>query len=179
MEIKNKIILVDMDGVIADYEEELIRRWNERNPNKKIELDQDRTEFRTEHNFPEELQKEMREITLEPDFFHSLKPIKGGIDGIKELAKHNEVFICTSPQTRNEHCMQGKLSFIKKHLAGDWLRKTIITKDKTLVQADFLIDDNPDIRGVSEPTWEHILYDQPYNRHITNKKRMTWDRGIF
>jgi hypothetical protein len=37
-----------------------------------------------------------------------------------------------------------------------------------------LIDDKPEITGVEkEPTWEHILYDRPYNRGI-NKRRITW-----
>jgi len=48
-------------------------------------------------------------------------------------------------------------------------------KDKTLIIGDILIDDKPEIKGISTPNWEHIIFDQPYNKNITNKKRINWD----
>jgi len=51
----------------------------------------------------------------------------------------------------------------------------IVTKDKTIIHGDILIDDNPDVKGVQEPTWQHILYSQPYNSQVNSKKRMTWE----
>jgi hypothetical protein len=41
----------------------------------------------------------------------------------------------------------------------------------------FLTDtlDRPDVRGTHTPSWEHILYTQPYNQHIKSKRRLTWE----
>lgn len=49
----------------------------------------------------------------------------------------------------------------------------IVTKDKTLVHGDLLIDDKPRVTGTRSPAWQHVLYDQPYNRHV-DAQRMTW-----
>ena len=90
------------------------------------------------------------------------------------MSRKGEAYICTSPMTENPYCLQEKFEWIGKHLGNAWTKKMIITKDKTIVLGNFLIDDNPNIKGVQEPTWEHILYSQPYNLNVDNKRRMTW-----
>lgn len=177
--IINKQILVDMDGVLANYHAEFKKRWTTLHPETPLMPHDLHKEFRIHENYPLYLHEEMLAISLAPDFFHSLRPIKDSIDGILHLAKNNSVYICTSPQTKNDHCIQGKISFIKQYLSPEWLKRTIITKDKTLIHADYLIDDKSQISGARIPSWEHILYDQPYNRHIKDKKRMTWTEGFF
>ena len=41
--------------------------------------------------------------------------------------------------------------------------------DKTLVRGDVLIDDKPHVTGSNAPTWQHLLYDAPYNRDIERR----------
>ena len=85
-----------------------------------------------------------------------------------------QVFICTSPLTTYKNCVLEKYQWVEDQLGADWVNRIILTKDKTLVKADYLIDDKPNITGVeSMPAWEHILYDRPYNREV-NKKRLVW-----
>ena len=85
-----------------------------------------------------------------------------------------EVFICTSPLSNYQNCVLEKFEWVENHLGSKWVSRIILTKDKTLVKADYIIDDKPNITGVEEsPSWEHILYDCPYNREI-NKRRITW-----
>lgn len=38
-------------------------------------------------------------------------------------------------------------AWIEKHFGHDFLEKVILTRDKTLIAGDFLIDDKPDIQG--------------------------------
>ena len=46
-----------------------------------------------------------------------------------------------------------------------WVDRIILTRDKTLVRGDILLDDAPLAKGSSlEPVWEHVYFDQPYNR---------------
>ena len=86
----------------------------------------------------------------------------------------HKVFICTSPLGAYQNCVAEKFEWIDKHIGKGWIKKIIITGDKTIVTGDYLIDDRPEIEGVeSTPAWKHILYDQPYN-HNVNKRRLTW-----
>ncbi|CAB1338014.1 unnamed protein product, partial [Coregonus sp. 'balchen'] len=66
---------------------------------------------------------------------------------------------------------------IEKHLGYDFLEQIILTRDKTVVTGDILIDDKPDILGVEpNPTWEHILFTACHNKHISSSHRrlLSW-----
>jgi 5'-nucleotidase len=67
-----------------------------------------------------------------------------------------------------------KYEWVDQHLGLAWVDRIVLTRDKTLVNGDILIDDRPQIEGAAKPTWEHVLYDQPYNRSETGKRRLTW-----
>lgn len=169
-------LLVDMDGVIADFEKGFFDAWTAKYPNKmRIPLEQ-RITFHVEEQYPAELKPLARAVYEQKGFFASLAPISGGLDALNELAIHNEVFICTSPISTYQHCVPEKYEWVEKHLGKDWVKKIIVTKDKTVVRGNFLIDDRPKIDGLDNPSWEHILYDQPYNRSVHNKCRLTWDK---
>jgi 5'-nucleotidase len=62
---------------------------------------------------------------------------------------------------------------VEEHLGSDFTKRIILTRDKSLVRGDVLVDDKPEIRGLATPNWQHILYDQPYNRCLPGV-RMTW-----
>lgn len=178
---KNKTYLVDMDGVLAAYYAKFLEKWREHYPEREFILEEELKEHDLEHSYPEKYLQDINKIREDTYFFNELEPIKYALEGIQELAKYNTVFICTAPSVDNLHSAHGKTMWIREHLGKDWLRRTIITKDKTLVHGDYLIDDKPHIKGVNKPTWEHILYDQPYNRgkDQQHKKRMTWEKGLF
>ena len=74
-----------------------------------------------------------------------------------------------------ENCVLEKYHWVSEHLGPDWINNIILTRDKTIVRGDILIDDIPEPKGIEKPEWEHVLFDSPYNRHITGKRRMTWD----
>lgn len=169
-------ILVDMDGVIADFDQELLTRWQERHPDKPyIPLEQ-RKAFYVKDDYPEELKPLVVEILLESNFFEKMIPVPGAKEALEEMeAMGFEVFICSSPLSTYGNCVLEKYKWVETILGPNWVRKIILTKDKTLIKADVLIDDKPEITGVEKtPSWEHILYDRPYNRDI-NKRRITWE----
>ncbi|MCA9478489.1 MAG: 5'-3'-deoxyribonucleotidase [Nanoarchaeota archaeon] len=178
---KQKVYLVDMDGVLAQYYNQFLKRWRQEYPDRDFIHEEDLQAHDLDKSYPEAYRDDINLIISAPDFFESLDPLPGAIEGIKELAKHNKVFICTAPSIHNTRCAHGKTKWVRKHLGKEWLRNLIITKDKTVVHGDFLIDDKPDIKGHLNPSWEHILYDQSYNRREdqSHKKRMTWKKGLF
>lgn len=169
-------ILVDMDGVITDFDGEFLKRWRERYPGQfYVPFDQ-RTKFYVKDSYPEELKPLVAEILLEPTFFRDMMPMPGAKEALFEMDEMGlEVFICSSPLSTYKNCVLEKYEWVENVLGPDWVKRIILTKDKTLVRGDYLIDDKPEITGVEDiPSWEHILYDRPYNKQ-GNKRRLTWE----
>lgn len=170
-------ILVDMDGVIADFDQEFLQRWRTRHPDKLYIPLEERTTFYVREQYPDELKSLVTEILLEQDFFEAMIPVPGAKEALEEMAANGlEVFICSSPFTNYKNCVLAKYKWVENYIGPAWVNKIILTKDKTLIKADYLIDDKPKITGLeSTPNWEHILYDRTYNRHVTDKRRITWE----
>lgn len=168
-------ILIDMDGVLADFDTEFLQRWRTRHPDKLYIPLEERTLFYVKDQYPEELKPLVLEILLESSFFREMTPMPGAKEALGEMERLGlQVFICTSPLSAYMNCVSEKYQWVEHYLGPAWVKRIILTKDKTLVKGDYLIDDKPVITGVeSHPSWEHILYDRPYNRNI-NKKRITW-----
>ncbi len=168
-------ILIDMDDVLADFDGEFLRRWRERHPEKMYVPLEERKTFYVKESYPEVLRPLITEIYTEPSFFRALPPVAGAIESVKEMEQMGlEVFICTSPLSMYKNCVLEKYEWVDAHLGSEWVKRIVLTKDKTLVKGDYLIDDKPVITGAeSVPMWEHVLYDRPYNKDI-QRKRLTW-----
>jgi 5'-nucleotidase len=165
-----------MDGVVADFEAWFLEGWRKQHPDKTPVALEERNTFYLTDQYPQEHRSLVHQIYSAPKFFRNIPPIKGSIEALHEMDKMGlQVLICTSPLKRYQHCVPEKYEWVEAQLGKAWTGRVIMTRDKTIVRADYLIDDNPDIRGLDTPTWEHIIYDQPYNRHITDKRRLTWD----
>lgn len=159
--MNKKTILVDMDGVLADFETRFLEVWRKKFPN---------------HPHVPLEKRETDSIYRTPGFFQNLDLISGGKEALAKMQGlgHN-VFICTSPISKYENCVLEKYDWVAKNLGYEWTKKMILTKDKTLVFGDILIDDKPEQIGLRTPTWKHVLFDAPYNKHIKTKLRITWD----
>ncbi len=169
-------ILIDMDGVIADFDQEFLKRWRTRHPDKLYIPLEERSTFYLKDSYPKELKPLVAEILLESSFFRGMLPMPGAKEALEEMRERGfEIFICTSPLSTYNNCVLEKYEWVEKVLGPSWVKQLILTKDKTIIKGDFLIDDKPVITGAEEhPEWEHILYDRPYNREV-NKRRITWE----
>ena len=167
------IILVDQDSVLTDFESGFLMKWRKAHPDKPYIPLEERTTFRIRENYPKELTPLIDAVYSAPGFYRSIPLMPGGKEAIIEMQnKGHDVFICTSPLTRFEDCVLEKYLWTEEQLGREWTKKIILTNDKTVVIGDYLIDDNPDIKGAENPIWEHIIFDQPYNRQIKDKKRI-------
>jgi 5'-nucleotidase len=63
---------------------------------------------------------------------------------------------------------------VEGHLGTEFTTRVILTRDKTLVRGDGLIDDKPTIGGIATPQWRHVLFNQPYNRQFPGP-RVDWE----
>lgn len=166
-------ILVDQDGVLADFERNFTEIWKKKYPNRIHVPMEQRTTFNIKDDYPKKYQKDIESIYNSPSFISSLPPILGGIEAVLEMDKMGlEVFICTSPLSEYKNCVLEKYEWVEKHLGKEWIKKIILSKDKTVIRGDKLIDDKPEINGIMTPSWEHIVFDQNYNKQILDKKRI-------
>jgi len=171
-------ILVDMDGVLADFEKGFLDEWKREHPDLPYVPIRDRRTFYHMDQYPAEHKDLIYEIVDRPYFYGNLEPIRGGREALEEMRGLGwDVRICTSPSISNyEGCVPGKFMWVHKYLGKDWLHRLVLTKDKTIVDGDVLIDDKSRIDGiVARPSWEHVLYDQPHNRWLKMTKRLTWE----
>lgn len=171
------ILLIDMDDVLADFEGDFIRRWKKSYPDKRhVEL-QDRRGFSMMRQYPEELRELAKQIYTDKNFCRELSMIEGSLDAIREIEKMENIdaFICSAPLFPSyQNSTLDKFNWVKNNLGEHWVNKLILTYDKTVIAGDYLIDDNPEIKGSAIPKWEHIVFDQPYNRDSKTEKRLTW-----
>ena len=85
----------------------------------------------------------------------------------------HDVRICTAPLSRFTHCVPEKFQWVEDHLGPEWVARIVLTKDKTLVRGDVLIDDKPEVTGRLVPTWEHLVFEAPYNT-ASRGRRVNW-----
>jgi 5'-nucleotidase len=169
------LILIDQDGVLADFDKAFHAAWEALDhPHPAVPPSERRT-FYVRDDYPVHLRATVEEIYTSQSFFRNLPPIEGAIEAVRELlALGHDVRICTSPLNQYRHCVLEKYEWVEQHLGVDFVNhRMIVTKDKTLVHGDILVDDKPCVTGVRNPDWWHVVFDQPYNRHVGGA-RMTW-----
>jgi 5'-nucleotidase len=172
------VFLVDMDGVLANFSGRFDQLWQERHPDKPFTPWEERTSWYIEDNYPEELHDLIFEIAREPGYFRTLDPLPGAVEGINKLTELGDVWICTAPLTGNPTCASDKMDWAAEHLGEQWRKRLVITKDKTLVRGDFLIDDKPLIKGSMVPQWTHILFQSPGITEDHPVQAKDWDHLI-
>jgi len=97
------IILIDMDGVIADFEGKIIEEINKKYPKIKIIENRDKWigDFYKERD--NEIYNIIEKIRNSKGFIKNLKPIKGSKEALDYLLeKGYDVFICSSPLSQTK-----------------------------------------------------------------------------
>ncbi len=169
------LILIDQDGVLADFDEGFRRAWRECHVDHPPVAREQRRSFRVLDDYPAERRADVEALYARSGFFGGLDPIDGAIDAVREmLAIGFDVRICTAPIDEYQHCVVEKYQWVEHHLGRAFTRRMILTKDKTLVAGDWLIDDNPHVKGVRQPAWRHAVLDAPYNRESSADARIDW-----
>ncbi|MXQ87056.1 hypothetical protein E5288_WYG007697 [Bos mutus] len=165
-------VLVDMDGVLADFEAGLLRGFLQRFPGEPhVPLEERRGFFANEQYraLRPDLADKVASVYEAPGFFLDLEPIPGALEAMREMndMQDTQVFICTSPLMKYDHCVQEKYHWVEKHLGPQFVERIILTSDKTVISGDLLIDDKEVIQGHEEtPSWEHILFTCCHNQHL-------------
>jgi len=192
-----KVVLVDMNGVIANFELQFLRLWKARYPGERwIPLAKRRNHYTDKD--PSKIYDSARThaiLEAADELYGTMPSIEGAIEALREMDKHPQinVKICSAPFGRGdiaERCKAAKRKWIRKHLGAKWLSKEkfICVKNKMTVPGYLLVDDKPDPSKhwsiqdspKSAPTWRHVVFTQPFNKkHIfcQNKPRLNhWSK---
>jgi len=162
----DKLILIDMDMVIADFNDGFHRAWVEKFPDREVIPLSKRKDFYLTKDYGNVFKSDIVNILHSEGFFLGLSPLNGALEGFAALKKrYKEVRICTTP-LRNAHSSYEKWMWVANNLSEEDASNMILCRDKTLIMADYLIDDKPNIEGLKTPVWKHIIFTQPYNIEI-------------
>ncbi|NXN52816.1 NT5M protein, partial [Rynchops niger] len=163
------------DGVLADFEGGFLKKFRARYPDKPYIALEDRRGFWVSEQYGRlgpELSEKAISIWESKNFFIELEPLPGAVEAVKQMANlaDTDVFICTSPIKKYRYCPYEKYAWVEKHFGPEFLEQIVLTRDKTVVSADLLIDDRPDITGAEvNPSWEHVLFTACHNKHLQLK----------
>lgn len=176
------ILLLDADGVIANFEKGFLNLWRREFPDAFYLPIESRRTFYCDEEYPSELKENIRFILRHPELFSSLEPIAGAQKAVKTMIDLGvDVRICTSPLFDNFLCASQKLEWIDRYFGREMARRTIITKDKGYAHGDYLVDDKPSPNCFTPSrSWEHVIMDAPYNQGTSHEKRiMNWTDGTY
>jgi len=174
------VLLLDMDGPMAAFDVDLYALVKELGYTLNIKdlNDPTRQYFLTENMPIEKERKMIRQIIDRSDFFRYIPVTDGAIDGVKELEKHFDVWVCTKPLDTNTSCRNDKMAWIEKHFP-DLYTKVIMAPVKSLVTGSVLLDDAPIVDGREQ--WKPIVFTDTFNIHDPRWQHLphwTWSDGI-
>jgi 5'(3')-deoxyribonucleotidase len=128
----NKIIYIDMDGVVADFA----------------------TKWETMYG----CKLDPYHLPPTPDrFYHDLEPIPDAIESVHKLSTQFNIYFLSTPEWDNPSCWMDKRLWIEKHFGDLGYKKLILSHDKSLCIGDYLIDDRI-VHGVDNFIGEHIHF---------------------
>ena len=174
MKTTPRLVLIDQDGVLADFDAGVRAAWQARYGEDAPFAE--RRHFYLRDDMAPQHHARLQAVYTAAGFFAGLPPIEGAVAALHELlAAGHDVRICTSPINDYRNCVGEKLQWVEQHLGSDWVGRVVLTKDKTWVRGDVLIDDKPHISGSLTSVWTHWLYDAPYNRDdVQGRRRVVW-----
>ncbi len=155
-----KAVLVDMDGVMADFDRVALS-----------EVPQDlivpRSQFYVAHDYPEDLRPSIEAVYNSPEFFENLDVIEGVHEGWQAMLDNGySPRVASAPLRSNKNSIEGKIKWLDRvmvpHFGASVVEEAIIDKNKWKYSALAIIDDNPVIskgmNGTESADWEHILF---------------------
>lgn len=174
----SKVVLVDMDDVVAGFYQESYNRMLEIDSN--IDFYKEYNSYYFEQQYPK-YTKEIRDIYHSIGFFASLPLIEGSMEGWQKLKDNGyDPVFCSAPLLTNPYCIEEKKMWIEKHFVPTFgksvLDRAILTRDKYKERGIALIDDRPIINNSEIASWMHILFETEFNQDSQNELRISgWD----
>ena len=158
---------MDMDEVMADTMAEHIRRYNE-------DFGATLTKGDLQGKWlwqvvPEEHHETLVSYLNEPEFFGNLPLMPHAQRVLERLSRDHEVFIASAAM-EVPTSFAAKFRWMGEHFPFIQPSHMVFCGDKSILHADYLIDDNP--RQLRSFRGEGLLFSAPHNRHVTEWTRV-------
>lgn len=152
------IFAVDVDGVVADLQKEWLRRYNEDyNDN----FPADKWIIWDIHRLIKpKCGIKIYEYLEDPTIYDNVEPIEGALEAIEKLSNFFRIIFVTNSTLG---ASGAKYNWLNKYKFIYKLDDYIECKDKSLVRANWLIDDR--MENLLGFCGKKILYTQPWNIH--------------
>ena len=147
-------IICDMDEVIVDMMNPLLKRYNERFG----------SDITIEDITQWELPQDMKCIYKQEYFFFQLPPIVGATEGVRQLMEWGHDIIIATNHSADGFIAGEKADWINEFLP-ELEGNMMIGARKDLLQGDVIIDDNADYL-INSPCPIKICMDRPWNREL-------------
>ena len=133
---RRKTIAIDMDGVLANVEPQLVKYYNAQyTASVTLEGIQG---LSGADAFPED--KVARRVVNTPGFFRSLEVMPGAIEAVKKLMEDYDVYV-VSAATEFPLSLNEKYEWLRQYFPFiDW-RHIVLCGDKSIISTDYMIDD--------------------------------------
>ncbi len=168
-----KRIAIDMDEVMADTISHFLQRYNAQ-----FGMDLCTGDFQGKYLFeviPEDHRAAAREYFQMEEFFATIPVMPDSAEVVAALMKQYEVFITTAAM--DVPCSFGaKYQWLRQHFPFISPQQIVFCGDKSIVAADYLIDDN--LRQLTNFRGEGIIYTAPHNINETRFRRVDDWRGV-
>ncbi len=160
MKNHERTVLVDMDGVMADFDTSALTSIP-------IEQRVSRSSFYVAHDYDEEFRPMIEAVYNAPGFFNSLEPIPGMQEAWQVMIDNGyHPRVASAPLSSNRTAIEDKIKWLDRIMVPEFgpqvVEEAIIDKDKWKYGGLALIDDRPDVpRGISDEyaaEWEHVLF---------------------
>lgn len=186
------IVLVDMDGPLADFDKEFYLTcaaggYLMHGGAVNIDNRCDQHRFATDCIDLRAHREAARAIVDHTRWFMDLEPTAGAQEGLERLSEQAEVFVCSKPLEANRWCRDDKAAWLKKHFGKHWVSRLILAPDKSMVRGDILLDDAPKARWLSRAEWRPVIFPTAWNgvgskfsskTGLDDFQRWSWGDGI-
>jgi 5'(3')-deoxyribonucleotidase len=175
-----KHVLVDVDGVLADIHNPILRAIRQALGRKMALEDFDQWDLFAD--FKQEERKSIFKVLEEPGFCRQFKPVEGATEAITELRGFVDVTVVTQPFPSPTWVWDRTWWLI--HVFGFHEMEIIHTAAKHRVSGDMFLDDNPE--NVAKwmrhhPTGVGLVWHTPVTHTLTqydHLRVMDWDEVL-
>lgn len=160
----NKTVLVDMDGVMADFDTGALVNIPEAERVTK-------TSFYLTESYSAEQAAIIKATYSEPGFFEWLDVMPGLMEGWQSIIDSGRnPRVASAPLSSNPTSIEGKVKWLDRVMVPEFgprvVEEAIINKKKWEYSALAILDDRPNMpRGADQTNtadWEHILFGWPH-----------------
>lgn len=165
-----KKLLIDLDGVCADFYGKLLEVYN--TDFKDNLTRKDIKTWSLPPVFRKASRKQIRSYMSVAGFWSGLEPIKGAVDTLYRLQSvgHDIIIVSAAPED-STIAGQEKFDWVHEHLPFIPHKNVILASRKELISGDILLDDGPHnltaFPGIS------VAMDAPYNQQCVCDRRVS------